>query len=150
MADDYVDANGWIRWVEPQERFALPPVRDERDEEDDDDGDDEDGEDDDTVRVAGAKGARYPQSPMGATERSLDLLSLRFPRLGERAASLYDRQESFRALCDAWALCARAVRRSESSPSRSLGARYAAQQRRLEGALRRRLEEEPEGVAFSQ
>jgi hypothetical protein len=53
MADDYVDENGRIRWVEPREKVVLPPVRDERDEEDDDDGgEDEDDEDDDAVRVA--------------------------------------------------------------------------------------------------
>jgi len=52
MPDDYVDEDGWVRWIEPQQALALPPVRDERDNEDDEDGDDEGEEDDDGVRVA--------------------------------------------------------------------------------------------------
>jgi hypothetical protein len=54
MADDYVDENGRIRWVDAPGRLAALPVRDERDEEDDDDGDDEgdEDEDDDAVRAA--------------------------------------------------------------------------------------------------
>lgn len=54
MADDYVDENGRIRWIEPRrhEALALPPVSDEPDEEDDGDGDEEGDEDDDAVKVA--------------------------------------------------------------------------------------------------
>jgi hypothetical protein len=54
MPDDYVDADGRIRWIEPQSLKALapPPARDEHDEDDDEDGDDEDGDDEDAVRVA--------------------------------------------------------------------------------------------------
>ncbi len=44
MADDYVDENGWIRWVEPRQALAPVPVRDERDEEGEEDGD-QDGDD---------------------------------------------------------------------------------------------------------
>jgi hypothetical protein len=52
MADDYVDENGRIRWVEPHEALALSPVRDERDEDGDEDGEEEGDEDDDAVRAA--------------------------------------------------------------------------------------------------
>jgi len=47
MADDYVDENGRIRWIERHEALAPVPSRDERDEKHDEDGDDEDEEDED-------------------------------------------------------------------------------------------------------
>ena len=47
--------------------------------------------------------------------------------------------ETFRGLCDAYAICERAVRRCEASRSRKLRAEYEALQRRLEtGLLERR------------
>jgi len=47
MADDYVDEDGRIRWIERHEALAPVPVRDERDEEGDEDGNGDDEEDDD-------------------------------------------------------------------------------------------------------
>ena len=44
MADDYVDEDGRIRWIERHEALAPVPVRDERDEDPDEDPDDDDGD----------------------------------------------------------------------------------------------------------
>jgi type IV secretory pathway VirD2 relaxase len=60
MADDYVDENGRIRWIERHEALAPVPVRDERDE----DRDDED--DDDRLRIS----IRVALEPPASARRS--------------------------------------------------------------------------------
>jgi hypothetical protein len=77
---------------------------------------------------------------MPATTLSLEHLSHRFAGLVEQAASLYEKDQTFRDLCDAHAACVRGVKRSELSASSIDGAEYAAQQRRLEAELLRRLQ----------
>ena len=47
MADDYVDEDGRICWIERRDALAPLPVHDEREEEPDEDGDDEEDDDDD-------------------------------------------------------------------------------------------------------
>ena len=72
---------------------------------------------------------------------SVDLVSRLFPRLGERVAALYDRDDVFRELCDEYSICLEAVSRAEASGSPNLRAEYAALQLRLETELLQQLEE---------
>jgi hypothetical protein len=58
-----------------------------------------------------------------------------FPCLGERVASLYDRDDVFHELCDDYSICLGAVNRTEVSGSPRLRAEYAALQLRLEAEL---------------
>lgn len=72
---------------------------------------------------------------------SVDLVSRLFPRLGERVAALYDRDDVFRELCGEYSICLEAVGRAEASGSADLRAEYAALQLRLETELLQQLEE---------
>lgn len=72
---------------------------------------------------------------------SVDLVSRRFPSLGERVAALYDRDDVFRELCGEYSICVDGVSRAEASGSSTLRAEYAALQLRLEAELLQQLEE---------
>jgi hypothetical protein len=63
---------------------------------------------------------------------SLQLVSEQFPRLRERIACLFERDEVFRELCDDYEACARALSRQGANDDL----------RREYGALRLRLETE--------
>jgi hypothetical protein len=71
---------------------------------------------------------------------SLEHLGDRLGGLFEQAKILYEQDQALRDLCDAHAICVRAVKRSQASRSPALGAEYAAQQLRLEAELRARLQ----------
>ena len=53
---------------------------------------------------------------------SVDLVSRRFPSLGERVAVLYGRDDVFRELCGEYVICLEAVSRAEASGSSTLRA----------------------------
>jgi hypothetical protein len=72
---------------------------------------------------------------------SVDIVSLLFPKLGERVAALYERDDVFRELCHEYSICHEAVSRAEASGSPRLRAEYAALQLRLETELLQQLEE---------
>jgi hypothetical protein len=73
------------------------------------------------------------------------LLNERFPHVGNRAAALFDRDETFRDLCEDYAACVDTVKRLESANRMSEGMRneYAALQLRLERDLLHYLESQP-------
>jgi hypothetical protein len=73
--------------------------------------------------------------------RSVDLVSRLFPRLGDRVAALYDRDDVFRELCGEYSICLDAVDRAEASGLPHLRAEYSALQLRLETELLQQLEE---------
>lgn len=76
---------------------------------------------------------------------SMRLVSERLPGVGERAAALYERDETFHDLCDDYEACAHAVSRLErpNGGNEGLRAEYAALQLRLERELLRYVEEHP-------
>jgi hypothetical protein len=79
-------------------------------------------------------------------DSSLRLVSDRFDHVRERAALLFEHDESFRDLCEDYEACAQAVTRLESAASSpdDLRHEYAALLLRLERELLRYLEEHPD------
>ncbi len=73
---------------------------------------------------------------------SLKLVSERFEQVGGRAARLFDRDESFRDLCEEYAACAQTLARLESTSPSPAGMRneYGALLLRLERELLRHME----------
>jgi hypothetical protein len=72
---------------------------------------------------------------------SVDLVRRLFPSLADWVATLCDRDDVFRELCDDYAVCLGAVSRAEASGSPRLRAEYAALQLRLEAELLQQLDE---------
>jgi hypothetical protein len=70
---------------------------------------------------------------------------MRLPQVGERAVSLFERDEAFRDLCEEYEACTETITRIESSPDSSQAMRheYGALLLRLEHELLRYLEERP-------
>jgi hypothetical protein len=76
---------------------------------------------------------------------SLGLVIERFPYVEDRAMRLFERDETFRELCEDYQACAATVERLEASPhsSREIRNEYSALVLRLERELLRYLEEHP-------
>jgi hypothetical protein len=77
---------------------------------------------------------------------SLRLVSERFPQVQEHAVRLFERDETFRDLCEDYDACAKTVARFESCnpSSQRMRNEYAALLLRLERELLRYLEEHPD------
>jgi hypothetical protein len=82
---------------------------------------------------------------MNRVHSSLRVVNERFQQVREQAALLFERDESFRDLCEDYEACAKTVARLEScrSTSEAIRSEYAALLLRLERELLRYLEEHP-------
>jgi hypothetical protein len=82
---------------------------------------------------------------MNRVHSSLTVVNERFQRVREKAALLFERDESFRDLCEDYEACATTVARLETRglSSEAMRREYAALLLRLERELLRYLEEHP-------